>query len=1060
MKKNRLKEKSRIMRAFFTVVICFGMAVSGFAQTKTIKGVVSDASTNEPIIGASVTVTGTQRGTATSVNGEFSLEASPNETLTITYLGYIPQKVNIGNKTTFDVHLEINEEVLEEVVVSTGYLTQKKSTLTGSVSTVSSKDIVVTKNENVVNALAGKLPGLRITQKTSQPGAYNTVIDIRGLGTPLFVIDGVPRDQAYFSRMDPEEIESVSILKDGTAAIYGLRAANGVLLVTTKSGTSQNGKVDITYSSNFTAQQFLYVPEGISATEWMDLINEQNWQDFSGNYLIHRNARYTQDQYQPYLDGTKKSYNWINEVFKKTTPQQQHNLSVNGGNDRLRYFFSLAYSKQDGSLKSDDMWGDRWNMRSNIDARITNRLKARISLGAILNTTQNPRSDWSLYKYAWLMKPTASVYANDNPLYPNGDVNVLQDGNNPVIQTQKQYVGYNLSHQRRMNGSLTLTYDVPKIKGLSAKAMYDYNFSLPDSQNFSKTYSLFSYDPASDNYSEIVKGSPASASRSTSFNYDTDMQLGLYYQNRFGEHNVNGTLLFEEAYNFWDGGFNASREIMVNSEYISVGEETNQKGGGGTPGERLNQAFIGNIAYDYAGKYMGTFLFRYDGSSKFPVGSRWGFFPSFQLAWRLSEEGFIKNKLDFISNLKIRASYGKMGDDSSASNYPSTYVFYSGNSNRAWIFEPSGLTHGANGINTSYNIPGIANSKLTWYTTEMYNLALDFGVLKNSLSGTFELWKRDRKGLLATSSAVVPGTVGASLPQENLNSDRHFGWEVELKYQNRWRELNYYVSSQISATKHMRLDWLETPANNSMDKWRNRSANRYTDIWWTRQMGGMFTSYDEIRNFYLPQGQGTVPGDWWGEDWNGDGIVNDDDNHPYATYGLPVFNYGINMGASWRNLDLAANFQGAYGIYAAYGEVLVEALSFGGANTLSWFMDRWHPVDPEADIFDSRTQWVEGYYPITGHDGRRQASNNVNNTSYLRLKTLELGYTLPKKWMSKAGIKNLRLYVNGYNLLTFSGLHGIDPERPGSSGGASSDYIDFYSYPVNKTYTVGINIKF
>jgi TonB-linked SusC/RagA family outer membrane protein len=1050
-----------MIRLLIVLIISCGTFWQAYAQQKNVTGTVKDAETGEALIGASVFVQGTQRGVTTDADGNFALQVASDETLTISYIGFAALQIKAGSKSHLDVALTPADTNLDEIVV-VGYGSQKRSTLTGSVSSVSNKDIVVTKNENVINSLAGKLPGVRITQKSAEPGKYNTVVDIRGLGTPLFVIDGVPRDQAYFSRMDPEEVESVNVLKDGTAAIYGLRAANGVMLVTTKSGVAQQGKVDISYTGNYSYQQFLYVPEGISPTQWMDLINEQNWQDFSGNYLIHRSARYPQDQYEPYLNGTKQAYDWMNAVFRKTTPQQQHNLTVNGGSDRLTYFFSLGYQKQEGSLQSGDLWADRWNLRSNIDAQITSRLKARIGLGAILGRSQNPRTDWSLYKNVWLMKAIAPIYANDNPLYPNGDTNILQDGSNPVAQTKKENVGYNLDNERRLNGSLTLTYDVPGIKGLAVRGMYDYNFSLPDYTGYTGVYSLYTYNPATDYYAEIVKGSPASASRSTSFNYDTDMQLGLTYSNKFGDHNVTGNLLFEEVYNSWDGGFNASRQIMVKSEYISVGESANQTGGGGTPGERLNKALIGNFTYDYAGKYMVTYLFRYDGSSKFPKEKRWGFFPSFSAAWRLSEEGFMKDRFEWLSNLKIRASYGAMGDDSSANNYPSTYVFYSGNNNRAWFYGPSGLTQGVSNLSNGYNMPGIPNPNLSWYKTEMYNVAVDLGVLNNRLTGTFELWQRDRSGLLATSSAIVPGSVGASLPQENLNSDRNFGWDLDLKYQDRYKDFTYYVSGLLSATKHMRTDWLETPANNSMDEWRNRSANRYTDIWWTREMGGMFTSYDQIRHFYLPQGQGTVPGDWWGEDWNGDGVINDDDNHPYATYGLPVFNYGISLGGSWKNIDLAANFQGAQGVYAAYSEVLTEALSFGGANTLSWFMDRWRPVDPEADMFDSRTQWISGYYPVTGHDGRRQASNNVQNTSYLRLKTLEIGYTLPQQISAKAGVKNLRVYLSGYNLLTFTGVHGVDPERPSSDaqGGASSDYIDFYSYPVNKTFTLGVNIKF
>jgi TonB-linked SusC/RagA family outer membrane protein len=1029
---------------------CLAYAVPGYAQVRTVTGVVTDEN-DEVIIGASIFVVGTSRGTVTDADGNFSIDVSANAVLQISYVGYETQNVRVGTSSTLIIKMVVSEKSLDEVVV-VGYGTQRKATLTGAISSIRSEEIIATKNENVVNMLTGKLPGVRITQKSSEPGAYDTQMDIRGMGEPLFVIDGIPRSKDYFYRMDPEEIDQFSVLKDGSAAIYGLRAANGVVLVTTKSGEAQGGKVDITYTGNYTFQQFLYVPEGISATEYMTLRNEQNWQDFGGNYLNRRNPIYPQDQFEPYLTGQKQSSDWMNAVFRKTTPQQQHNLTVNGGTEKLRYFFNLGYGKQEGSYKSGDLYSDRWNMRTNVDAQITNRLKAKISLGAILTNTHKPNgTGWTTYKSTWLLRPDAPIYANNNPLYLNGDQNVLYDGHNMVAETDADYVGYELNKQRRLNGALTLTYDIPGINGLSAKALYDYSVTLPDNTNYKGAYNLYTYDPNTDTYLASEKNVPAGITRSANFDYATTMQLGLDYKNKFGVHNVNSMLLFEETYSTWDS-FSAFRELMVNSEYLFAGEDQNQKASGGGVGDRLSQSVIGKLGYDFAGKYMADFQFRYDGSSRFPEGSRWGFFPSVSAGWRISEESFLKNKIDYLTNLKLRASYGKMGDDSSAKDYPSTYVGFNLNNNVGWYFNDV--------LSGGVNPPGIPNPNLTWYTIEMYNVGLDFQLWKGLLGGALEIYKRDRSGLLATSSAVIPGTVGASLPQENLNSDRSFGWEISLEHQNKIGDFNYYVKPQISATKQMRTYWLETPANNSYDYWRNRTSGRYTQIWWGNESGGMFTGYDDIRNFYLPQGQGAVPGDWWNVDWNEDGVVNDSDNHPIANYGLPVFNYGISTGGSWNNFDLTMNFQGAYGVYVQYSEVLTEALAFGGQNTLTWFMNRWRPEDPNADYFHPDTKWIEGYYPVTGHDGRRTGTNNVQDASYIRLKTLEIGYTLPKKIVNRAGIKNVRIYLSGYNLLTFTGLHEVDPERPGSSGGASSNYVDFYNYPINRTFTIGASVKF
>ncbi len=459
------------------------------------------------------------------------------------------------------------------------------------------------------------------------------------------------------------------------------------------------------------------------------------------------------------------------------------------------------------------------------------------------------------------------------------------------------------------------------------------------------------------------------------------------------------------------------------------------------------------MTYDFARKYLLDFKFRYDGSSRFPASSRYGFFPAISAGWRLSEENFIKRNFDFVSELKLRGSYGELGDDGSAGNYPPAIGYNLAGNSVGWFF--------GDVLNGGVAASSIPNPRLTWYKIKSYNIGFDFGFLSNKLTGTADLFRRDRSGLLATSAAVIPGTVGANLPQENLNSDRNFGYEVSLTYRNRRpNALSYYATGQISATKYMRTGWLETPANNSYDKWRNRTANRYQNIWWGNQSGGMFTSLQDIRNFQRPMGQGAVPGDWWLNDWNGDGVVDGNDDHPIATTGLPVFNYGISLGASWKNLDVAIDLQGAYGVYVQYSEVLTEALAFGGQNTLTWFTDRWRPEDPKADYFNPNTKWIPGYYPVTGHDGRRTGTNGVMNASYVRLKTAEIGYSFNPRLLSKAGVKDLRLFLSGYNLLTFTGLKNVDPERPGAAGGSSTNYIDFYNDPITKTYTIGAKLKF
>ena len=325
------------------------------------------------------------------------------------------------------------------------------------------------------------------------------------------------------------------------------------------------------------------------------------------------------------------------------------------------------------------------------------------------------------------------------------------------------------------------------------------------------------------------------------------------------------------------------------------------------------------------------------------------------------------------------------------------------------------------------------------------------------------MFKRQRSGLLATSSVVLPGTVGASMPQENIESDMTYGWEFQLTHRNRINDFRYYVTGQMSATKNRWVYHLDSTAGNSMENWRRGAVSgRNKDIWSTIVEAGRFTSYEEIQSYPYTganYGQGTLPGDYYYEDWNGDGFINGEDNHPVATYNLPVFNYGVTIGGDWRSFDFAVNFQGAAGVNSQYGEVFTEVGPFNGGAVLTMYSDRWHMTDVNADPWNPHTQWIEGYYPATGHSFNT-GTTGIKDVSYCRLKTAELGYTLPGKWTRKVNIKSLRIYVSGYNLLTFSGLKYIDPERPGVSGGASNSSVAIYNYPVNRTINVGANIKF
>ena len=1024
------------------------------AQDRAVRGTVLDQG-GEPLAGASVIVQGTTRGTMTGADGSFEIQASAKDNLVVSFIGFEDKVVSAANPP-LNVVLSDDSNFLEETVV-VGYGVQKKATLTGAVSAVTNREMVITKNENVVNMLSGKVAGVRISQRSSQPGEFDNAIDIRGMGTPLFVVDGIPRDQAYFSRMDANEIESVSVLKDASAAIYGVRAANGVILVTTRHGSGDDGKFDIDLSMNYGWQNFLYVPNTADAATHMMLMNEKKYNSFNDNYPLRGTPQYTWAEILEYSSGAKKSTIWGDELFMNNVPQSQYNLSVNGGSEKIKYFFNLGYMDMMGSYRSGSLNYNRYNFRSAVDARITGRLRASVQFSGYMDEKNQPFTTiWAVYKKAWTYRPTSEAWIDGDHSLPGFD-NQMLESENPVAATDSDFAGFRQEKRYNLNTAFTLTYDIPYVEGLNLRAFYSYDYYTTDNTEYQKTYYLFSKN-ADGTLNKFIRngGDDSYVQRSTDPNSGQVMQISINYDHTFANaHHVALMGMYEQSYNEWDN-FSARRTMMLDKPYLFSGEEENQVGKSGGLGDLSRRAWIGHLNYDFKGKYLLDAALRHDASSRFPQSSRWGWFPSVSMGWRVSEESFIKDRYPWISNIKLRASIGKLGDDGSAGTYPSIYTGYNLQGNKAWIYDGS--------VVTGVDAAAIPNPNLTWYTATTSNLGLDLNLWNQKLGGTFEVFRRHREGLLATSSVVLPGTVGASMPQENIESDITFGYELQLSHRNRVGEVNYFISGVMSAAKN-RWDYhLDSTAGNSMENWRRGDVSgRNKDIWFSIKEAGRFTSYDQIQNYPVTGGNygtGTLPGDYYYEDWNGDGVIDGNDYHPVANYNLPVFNYGITLGADWRGFDVSMNFAGSAGIYSEYGEVFGEVGPFNGGAALDMYVDRWHTLNQWDDPWNPHTRWVEGYYPATGHSFTT-GTTGIKNASYLRLKTMEIGYTLPAKLLRRINIKSLRVYVSGYNLLTFSDLKYIDPERPGTNGGAANGNVVLnYNYPVNRTINLGGSLKF
>jgi len=1042
-------------------LVCLFGAAAVSAQSVPVKGKVVDNS-GEAMVGALVRGNTSNRAAISDANGAFTIAAASGETLTVSLVGYRDAVVPTTDRQPV-ITLEPELSAIDEVVV-VGYGSQRRATLTGSVSSVSNKEIAVTKNENVVNMLSGKIPGVRITQTSSQPGNYDSSfkIDIRGMGEPMIVVDGIPRDKGYFARMDASEIDNVSVLKDAAAAIYGVQAGNGVLLVTTKRGSSKEGKFNITVSANYGWQNFLYIPETSSAVDHMLMINEKTFNGINQNYPVRTTPRFTWDQMLEYMSTPDKkgkpSTNWNDEIFQSNVPQHQFNVSMDGGTDRVSYFFNVGQMEQMGSYKSGSLNYNRWNFRSNVDVRITNRLKAAVSMGGYLDERNEPNTDiWTVYKNAWIALPTSAAweYDTNGQRLPSGNTQLPDNGtSNPAAATNSIYSGFRRFKNANVNGSLALTYEIPGVKGLNVRALYDYTYTNQDNTEYRRQYSL--YRPNTDGtFTQTKNAVIPNVKRTADPGQSELMQLSLNYANKFGDHSVGTTLVWEERAGR-NEGFWAQRTMLLDSPYMMNGEAEDAQGVGNNPGEWARKALVGRATYDWKGRYMAELAFRYDGASNFSKAGAWGFFPSALVAWRMSEEKFMKNLLPFVTNFKWRFSYGQMGRDEITRRAVMGYTM-----------NPSSIDYVyGESVMAGLKPNETPNPDLTWLIINTMNAGMDFDLWNGKLTGSVDVFRRVREGIPRRPDTQLPEELGAQLPEVNTDSDATFGWEFTLGHRGRYGDFTYYADAQISGTKNRWVYRQDSRGSNSYDVWHRRDASgRNKDIWFSYEEGGRFGSYDEIRYHGTTGanlGQNTLPGDYWYEDWNGDGTVNDEDRHPIATYNLPAFNYGLSMGASWKGIDLSMQWQGAAGVYNKYNEVFNEVGPFNGGAALDIYKDRWHTADPAADPWNPNTQWIQGYYPATGHSFST-GSTGIRNSSYVRLKTLELGYTLPQTWVAKVGVRDLRVYVNGYNLLTFSMLKNIDPERPGFTGGANNNADEgvlYYNYPVNRTFNIGASLKF
>lgn len=1007
----------------------------------TIRGKVSNL--NGESLEATVLLKGTNIGTKTNADGTFELRnvnvQSP--VLVISSVGYQTQELAVGNETNFNVILIASDNKLESVVV-VGYGTQKRANVTGAISSIESEEIKNISTSNMITGLAGKLPGFRVTQRTSEPGAFNTLFDIRGYGAPLIVVDGVVMDQGNFARLNPNDIESISVLKDASAAVYGIKAANGVVLVTTKRGTV--GKPVISYSGFYQIQKITNAPELSNAYDYATLHVENE----INQGVSPTSTMFSPEDIQAFKDGSRPSTDWYGLVARNHSTQKSHHLSVSGGSDRIKYFTSLGFLDEMGIYKSGDLNYKKYNVRSNITGKVTDDLEVELNLDVVQdNQNQLAWDSWFIFTSLYWQDPTKPAYTNNNPDY---FVDV-PGGLHSIPMTDDAY-GYLKTKNKIFQGSFKMNYRVPFVDGLSAKFMYAY-YNIDSSQrSWAKKFDMHAYDPVEDKYSVVNTFNAPS----TLFNNQTTLQrtsliLQLNYDRVFMQkHNVNASAVFEERHEMRDNLF-ASKQFAIDVPQFFAGLAQNSVVSSSNIYEFANQNFIGRVNYAYAGKYLFEAGFNYGASSRFPEGKRWGFFPFTSAGWRISEEPFFKNALPSITNLKLRGSWGQMGDDGA-----STFQFLTGYDYPG----PAGVNYVFNGeLVAGLGFRGMPNPNITWFTITSKNLGLDVDYKNGLISLSFDVFQRDRSGLLGTRVLTIPGTVGAALPQENLNSDLRRGFDLVVGHAKRTGEFRYQISGNISYSRG-RFKYIErAPDANSFLNWKNNGTDRWQNIMWGYNYLGQFQTQEEVYNAPIQDGQGNRtlrPGDLKYEDVNKDGVISDLDQIPIGWgqisnpgYPTPDLTYGFQAAFSYKNFDLNFLVQGAANFNYFYPRQLNYPLRWIGRNPLKMFMDRWH----HEDIFDVNSPWVPGYFPSTGYALATAGTPSQfyrPNASYLRLKSAEIGYTLGQPLVKRFGIQNLRVYASGFNLLTFTKLKFVDPEAIPRDG----------IYPIYRIFNFGVNVSF
>lgn len=1026
-----MKTLKQIIPAFVMLLLCF----SANAQSHKVSGVVS-STTGESLIGAGIVIKGSTEGTVTDVTGAYQLSVPDNATLVISCVGYKTVEYTPGPKTTLNVILEDDIDLIDEAVV-VGYGTQSKLTLTGSVTSTAGTELTKNSAVNLSQGLAGRISGVIVNNRSGEPGSDDATILIRGkstLGTssPLIIIDGIQGRGDEFSRLSGDEIESINVLKDASAAIYGASSANGVIIVTTKRGKFKEAP-SVTFNYDLGLQQPTRIVEMADAPLFARSYNAMR-------AITGGSKQYSDAQIEAFETGSDPTVypntNWCKEIIKPLSAQHKYGVSINGGSEKVAYFVQMNGQNQDGIYVNSATKFDQLNLRSNIDIKVTNRLKMSFDLN-----TRQQHKDYSAYGagtniFYVLLKsyPTGGPYYYDESI-PGGKGYRSGDTNPAAIVTND--CGYDKSTINSTAATIKADYKLDYItEGLSLNGAVAYDRVGTFRKVWETPWTNYSYDQVAQTFStQTSHYYPTPALTESQKNATrTTLNANLNYDRDFNGHHITGLLGFEQYSTHYD--YFTTARTQYDSDALdqlfagSANKDTWKNNG--YAGETAKRSFFGRIGYDYMSRYMIQFILRRDGSENFAAENRWGWFPGVSVGWRLSEESFIKDNCPSLTNLKLRASYGEQGNDQIAQyQYMSTYD-YSNSTVYQGKFDDKEYNNIVAGTIPNYNV--------TWEVARTANVGID-GNIKNGLLGwEVEAFYTRRSNILLPKNASIPDYTGmsGSLPDENFGIVSNKGVELQLYHDNRVGDFLYHVQGNFMWAKNTIIEMDETPWGEGHEYMNATGHPMGAQLIY--QTIGINKDKTYLQKYTQMSGAGL--GDFIYEDLDGNSVIDNYDRKRCDLTTTPQIVFGFNFNATWKNLDFSMLLQG-------------QALA------CCYYSPYCDPVSSNVNAEAARNAWTldntNTDYPRLGstvsNGGVRMVSFYYRNASFLRLKNIEIGYTIPQKvFGAGAPVKGLRLYIGGYNLLTLSGLKEIDPET-GNNAGSST-------YPQMRIFNAGVKLSF